>query len=124
MHIFKNLPFISGKKRVIEKLSVVYANAPRTMRSYVGVMDSKLNDWRQGHIYSLTTGNTIDIRDLNDPFAIFVITRDYEKSDFVVAGLFVDWVYKKILMQNEGKENARALHFILDEFGNIPEIKN
>lgn len=126
---FRNLPFISGKKRVIEKLSVVYANAPRTMRSYVGVMDSKLNDWRQGHIYSLTTGNTIDIRNLNDPFAIFVITRDYEKSDFQIAGLFIDAIYKDLIIECEeaytkGVRDIRPTHFLLDEFGNIPKIEN
>ena len=126
---FKRLPFISGKKRVIEKLATVYANAPRTMRSYVGVLDSKLNDWRQGHIYSLTTGNTIDIRNLNEPFAIFVITRDYEKSDFQIAGLFIDAIYKDLIMQCEeanekGIRNIRPTHFLLDEFGNIPKIEN
>ena len=126
---FKSLPFISGKKRVIEKLSVVYGNAPRTMRSYVGVLDSKLNDWRQGHIYSLTTGNTIDIRNLNDPFAVFVITRDYEKSDFQIAGLFIDSIYKDLIMQCEeaytkGVRDIRPTHFLLDEFGNIPKIEN
>ena len=126
---FRTLPFISGKNRVIEKLSVVYGNAPRTMRSYTGVIDSKINDWRQGHIFSLTTGNTIDIRNLNDPFAIFVITRDYEKSDFQIAGLFIDAIYKDLIIQCEeayskGIREVRPTHFLLDEFGNIPKIEN
>ena len=126
---FKKLPFIIGKKRVIEKLSVVYDNAPRTMRSYAGVLDTKLNDWRQGHIFSLTTGNTIDVRNLDVPFAIFVITRDYEKSDFQIAGLFIDSVYKDLILQCEeayskGIREVRPTHFLLDEFGNIPKIEN
>ena len=126
---FRTLPFITGKKRSIEKLSVVYDNAPRTMRSYAGVLDTKLNDWRQGHIFSLTTGNTIDVRGLEDPFAIFVITRDYEKSDFQIAGLFIDSVYKDLILQCEeaysrGVREVRPTHFLLDEFGNIPKIEN
>ena len=125
----KTLPFVVGKKRVIEKLSIAYDNAPRTMRSYAGVLDSKLNDWRQGHIFSLTTGNTIDVRGLEDPFAIFVITRDYEKSDFQIAGLFIDSVYKDLILQCEeayskGVREVRPTHFLLDEFGNIPKIEN
>ena len=126
---FKTLPFITGKKRAIEKLSVVYDNAPRTMRSYAGVLDTKLNDWRQGHIFSLTTGNTIDVRGLEKPFAIFVITRDYEKSDFQIAGLFIDSIYKDLIVQCEeaysrGVREVRPTHFLLDEFGNIPKIEN
>ena len=126
---FKTLPFVVGRKRVIEKLSVVYDNAPRTMRSYAGVLDTKLNDWRQGHIFSLTTGNTIDVRNLDLPFAVFVITRDYEKSDFQIAGLFIDSVYKDLILQCEeayskGIREVRPTHFLLDEFGNIPKIEN
>ena len=126
---FRNLPFISGNNRAIAKLGTVYGNAPKTMRSYVGVLDSKLIDWRQGHIFSLTTGNTIDIRNLNEPFAIFVITRDYEKSDFQIAGLFIDSIYKDLIVQCEeaytnGIREVRPTHFLLDEFGNIPKIEN
>lgn len=119
------LNFIKNKSEATKSyLYTALDNAESTMKSYCGVFDSSTQEWFQGHIFAMTTGNTINIDELGDtPFAIFLITRDYEKSDFVVAGLFVDWVYKKILMQNEGSQNPRALHFILDEFGNIPEIK-
>ena len=55
--------------------------------------------------------------------ALFLITRDYEKTDFLVAGLFVDWLYRKAVEAHEKKLTKRELHFILDEFGNIPAIK-
>lgn len=106
-------------------MSTALDNAPNTMRSYCGVFDAAIKDWFQGHIFSLTTGHTIDLDDTDDkPFAIFLITRDYEKSDFLIASMFVDWVYRQILERVEKKSYNRALHFLLDEFGNIPKIKD
>ena len=106
-------------------MSTALRNAPNTMRSYCGVFDSKVKDWFQGHILSLTTDNTIDFDSIDDqPFAVFLITRDYEKSDFLIAGLFIDWAYRKMLERAENNKNTRAFHFLLDEFGNIPKIKD
>jgi hypothetical protein len=73
---------------------------------------------------SLTTGHSIHIEDQEKPFAVFLITRDYEKSDFTVAGLFIDWVYRKSLEYVERHGMKRETHFILDEFGNIPQIRD
>lgn len=112
-------------KETLHNLSTALHNAPNTMRCYCGVFDSALKDWFQGHIFSLTTGNTIDFDNNDDaPFAIFVITRDYDKSDFKVAGLFIDWVYRNILQRIEKGEIHRPLHFLLDEFANIPRIQD
>lgn len=108
----------------VELMRVVAENAPNTTRSYLGVFESAIQRWINLKILSLTTGNTINLDDTEKPFAIFLITRDYEKSDFQVAGLFVDWVYKKTLEDIENNQSTRETHFILDEFGNIPEIKD
>lgn len=106
-------------------MATALANAPNTMRSYCGVFDDSVKDWFQGHIFALTTGDTINLDNIGDkPFAIFLITRDYEKSDFLIAGLFIDWVYRQMLERAEKTKNPRALHFLLDEFGNIPAIKD
>lgn len=121
-HAFiKNL---SDKTR--NMMSIILDNANNTKRNFFGQFEICLRDWFMGHIFALTTGNTIDFDDDDGaPFAIFLITRDYEKSDFVVASLFVDAVYKEMLMKAERSPNGRnerATHFLLDEFGNIPEI--
>lgn len=118
LKIFKDKP-----DHIISYMSTALDNADGTMRSYCGVFDSSVQMWFQSHIFTLTTGNTINLDEVGDqPFAIFLITRDYEKSDFAVAGLFVDWVYKQMIKKFEAGEKTRTLHFILDEFGNIPEI--
>ena len=109
-------------------MSITLDNAPNTKRNFFGTFEGGMNDWFTGHISALTTGNTIDIDDDDDtPFVIFLITRDYDKSDFKIAGLFIDAIYKKMLMRAEKSADGRnemAMHFLLDEFGNIPEIKD
>ena len=111
-------------KRPFDLMSSALRNAGGTMRSYCGVFDTSMKEWFQGHIFAITTGNTVDIEHLDEPFAIFLITRDYEKSDFLIAGIFIDWVYKVMLRESEKGFATRATHFLLDEFGNIPPIKD
>ncbi len=123
---FYSHPMIKDKSfKTKAQLSCALNNAPNTMRSYCGVFDNATKDWFQGHIYALTSGNTINLDETcEEPFAIFLITRDYEKSDFLIAGLFIDWVYKVMLERAENHKSNRAMHFLLDEFGNIPKIKD
>ena len=117
---------LSEKARSFMSLTV--DNASNTKRNFFGTFEGAMNDWFTGHISALTAGNTIEIDDDDDaPFVIFLITRDYDKSDFTIAGLFIDAIYKKMLMRAEKSKNGRnkrAMHFLLDEFGNIPEIKD
>ena len=119
-------PCIKNKKaETVALMKVALDNAPNTMRSYCGVFDGAFKDWVQPHIVALTTGNTVDIDSLGDKnYAVFIVTRDYEKSDFQIAGLFIDWLYRKALEKAERTKNPNQLHFLLDEFGNIPQIKD
>ncbi len=117
-------PLMRNKsQKALALMSTALDNAPNTRLSYCGVFDTAMKNWFQGHIFALTMENTINL-DLDQPYAIFVVTRDYEKSDFNVAGLFIDWVYRKMLERQEQKKKWRTVHFILDEFGNIPEIRD
>ncbi len=116
--------FANGKhEKAFNLMATALNTSPRTMRSYCSVFESAMKDWFQANIYSMTTGQTIKIDESDEtPFAVFLITRDYEKSDFRIAGLFIDWIYRLILKRNEGNPKARPLHYLLDEFGNIPAI--
>lgn len=119
-------PLMKGKSRNAKRLlSSSFNTAKVTMQGYCSVFESATQDWFQSQILNITTGNTVNLDNLGDkPFAIFVITRDYEKSDFIIAGLFIDWVYKKMVQKADNHEKTRVTHFLLDEFGNIPEIKS
>ena len=109
----------------IRHMRAYFENAPTTARSYLGVFENIMQDWFNPKIYAIANDNNIDIGGNDEtPFAVFLITRDYEKSDYFIAGLFVDWVYKQMLSKAErigGKLN-KEMFFILDEFANIPVI--
>ena len=119
--------FLWGKSpEVMNKLKTVIHTAPVTRKGYLSVFQSEVEKWMQGHIFQLTAGTTVDLADNEAPWAIFVATRDYDKSDNVIAGLFIDWVYRQSLikienMRKEGQK-PREIHFLLDEFANIPRI--
>lgn len=123
-----DIPCLKNKPANVKNLlSNVIETAYVTMQGYLSSFESSISEWFQAHVFALTTNNTVTYDLLNDdkPFAIFVVTRDYEKSDFRVAGLFIDWVYSQMIKRAESSDGKRrAVHFLLDEFGNIPKIPN
>ena len=124
---FDRHPLIKGRKgRAVDHMRSSLQNAPNTTRSYLGVFDNKMRNWFQTHIYQLTKETTIDICNVakEKPVAVFVSTRDYEKSDYFIATSFIDYFYRIGLEMAERDANARTMHFLLDEFGNIPKISD
>lgn len=67
----------------------------------------------------------INVHYSNKPIAIFMITPDYDQSKNMITTTFVDQLYT-VLMENasktRGKKCFRRVHFILDEFGNMPAL--
>lgn len=61
------------------------------------------------------------------PIAVFMITPDYDPSKNVISSMFVKQLYTT-LAQNAGSTRGskcfRRVHFILDEFGNMPAIES
>lgn len=124
MQWLSNKPYNSES---LKHLRPFLENAPQTTKSYMGVFENMMQNWFSVKISTLCNGNSIDIDAFRDkPLAIFLVTRDYEKSDFTVAGLFIDWVYRVMLRlsEEEGGALSRDMYFMLDEFGNIPAIKD
>lgn len=114
---------------ITEKLMNVLNTADNTRRSYMSHYATCVERWNHGHIYMLTGDTTIDVSEQDKPFAVFVATRDYEKSDYNIAALFIDYVYRARLQISEeaprdghGYPAVRDTHFLLDEFANIPAI--
>ena len=118
-------PLIKGRRpELIDYFRSSLNNAPNTMKSYVGVFDNKMRKWFQAYIYQLTRETTYDILEIakEKPIAVFVSTRDYEKSDYFIATSFIDYFYRLGIQMAEEDPLARPIHFLLDEFGNIPQI--
>ena len=119
--------YLYGKStEAMNKLNTIITTHPGTRKGYLSTFQTEVEKWMQGHIFQLTAATNVDLEDEEKPFAIFVSTRDYDKSDNIIAGLFIDWVYRQSLhriekQRQEGKP-TRHLHFLLDEFANIPRI--
>ena len=108
----------------------VCRTADVTRKGYFSTFQSRVSMWMQTHIYQLTSDTTVDIEnDEQHPYAIFFATRDYSKGDFQVAGVFINWIYRRSLIKADKAPKddnnvplTRTVHFLLDEFGNIPRI--
>ena len=115
-------------KATCDKLDIIAKSSSQTKRSFLSHCQSMINDWMSGHIASLTTNTSLSLDDSKKPVAIFVVTRDYDKSDNTIAALLLNWVYRHFLEKAEeaerkdGLSSCRPVHFLLDEFANIPPI--
>lgn len=76
----------------------------------------------------LTSYNSMDLTDVgfgDKPLAVFMVTPDFDSSNHVLASIFVSQLYRvnaeKATMES-GKMN-RHVHFMLDEFGNMPTVE-
>lgn len=111
----------------IRRLRSYLENAPSTSRSYAGCLRNAMQKYFNDKIFTICSGNTVRM-DYPDgrPVAIFLITRDYENTDYAIAGLFIDWAYRTLLAQAEEEHGAlrREFVFLLDEFANIPAIRD
>lgn len=63
---------------------------------------------------------------LNRPKAVFMVTPDYDKSNHVLASIFVRQIYYVLAKKaslNDTSKCDREVIFLLDEFGNMPSIE-
>ncbi|WP_174615266.1 VirD4-like conjugal transfer protein, CD1115 family [Virgibacillus ihumii] len=76
----------------------------------------------------VTSHNSLDFTEIgfgNKPVAVFLATPDSDQSNDVLASIFVSQLYRvnseKATKSKNGKMK-RNVHFLLDEFGNMPPI--
>ncbi|PEH49476.1 VirD4-like conjugal transfer protein, CD1115 family [Enterococcus faecium] len=61
------------------------------------------------------------------PMAIFMLTPDFDPSNHIIVSIFLSQLYKELSTQcvkTKGDKCHRRIHFILDEFGNMPAMDN
>ena len=122
------LSFMKGDERHF--IDNVITTASVTRKGFFSTFESAMAKWMQAHIFQITSATNVNLLDDEEhPYALFFATRDYAKGDFEVAGIFIDHVYRTALIKADNApkdENnnpkTRTLHFLLDEFGNVPPI--
>lgn len=98
-------------------------NTPTAMENCTEAFENAMNPWFTGHVFALTTGDTVDICNLEEPFAFFVISRGCQKIDNLLTAPILDWVFRKMAERDE-TSRQRAMHFLLDDFGSILPVKD
>ena len=103
-------------------------NAPSTRQCVLSSFTAKLAFLRSGAAQAITCCNTFDLRELlsgDEPVAIFIIYRDEAKTSYQLIQMFVTCAYNILIETANAAVNlrlARPFYFILDEFGNLPQI--
>ena len=108
-----------------------YPNARgQTLDSMIATLKSNLSVFASYKLGSLTSRNQFYLKELmknNEPFAIFVITPDYDITYNKFVSMFVNQLYLEAVKEADMAQNGRLnrkMYFILDEFANVPKIND
>ncbi len=106
---------------------VVVNNAPNTSKSYMGVLQPKLSVFQDIGICYATAESDMSFDDFTDqPTVLFIKVPDEQESRHCIATMCISQLYKKLIETAGKRDNlslARPVHFLLDEFANLPKIE-
>ena len=107
--------------------STVINNAPNTMRSYMGIVLSRVSIFQDGGICYATSFSDMHFDDFVDrPTALFIKVPDEKESRHCIATMCISQLYKKLIdraSKCEALELPKNVYFLLDEFANLPKIE-
>ena len=104
-------------------------NAPQTRRCIVSSFNAKMSLFNESALRLITSCNSFDLNELvgDQPIALFINYRDEVKVHYKIISLFVQDAYRFLIEQAMKKPNGKLdvpFYFILDEFGNFPQLKD
>ncbi len=104
----------------------VLSAAESTMASYMSIAFDKLSMFNDEGLCSLTSATDINpIQFATEPTALFLKIPDEKDTRHALAAVFVLCIYKALIKVASSREDLslpRNVYFILDEFGNMPQI--
>lgn len=106
------------------------AAGEKTKGSVYSNMLSALKIFTYDNIAKLTAKSTIDLKRVGfgaKPVAIFIGMPDYDSSNYFLISTFISQLYltlARMATHSPTGKCGRQVVFILDEFGNFPEIKD
>lgn len=113
--------------KVLSLVSTVINNAPNTTRSYMGILLSRLAIFQDGGICYATSYSDLSFDDFTEePTCLFIKVPDEKESRHGIATMCISQLYKKLIETASERENLklkRNVHFLLDEFANLPKIE-
>lgn len=112
------------------KYATVGSAGTKAKGDLISTFFTKVSTFIPTNIQRLTSKNSFEITDIGfgeKPVAIFIGLPDYDQSKNFIASLFLDQVYmtlSKLSSAMPDKKVPRRVHFILDEFGNLPALND
>ena len=126
--------YFSGRPKSSKAYAAVkeylFIEAERTRSSYTTTFAQKMSEYMNIAIRRITSCNSFEVFDLgrtDQPIALFLCYRDELKTHFQLISLFVQDAYKAFIDlagENADHKLATPFYFILDEFGNFPQLYN
>ena len=104
----------------------VLSAADSTLSSYMSIAFDKLNMFNDEGLCALTSNTDIDPnRFADEKTALFLKIPDEKDTRHGLASMFILCIYKALIKKASAREDLslpRNVYFILDEFGNMPQI--
>lgn len=123
---FSNRPKTSRAYAAVK--DYLFISAERTRDSYTTTFAQKVSEYMNIAIRRITSCNSFEVSELGQgPTALFLCYRDELKSHFQLISLFVQDAYKALIDlagENANNKLSTPFYFMLDEFGNFPELYN
>ena len=113
--------------KALEMANTVVNNSPKTADNYLGIVNTRLKLFQDTSMCFLTSATDIDFTTIADkPTAFFIKIPDEKEVRHPIATICISQLYKTLVevAGNRGGELPRNVHFILDEFANLPKIEN
>ena len=108
--------------------NVLLENATMTRHGVVTTFNTAMAAMREASVRTVTICNSFEISSLIEkPTAVFIDYKDEEQAHYQVISLFVQDAYRRLITMATERESGALdvpFYFILDEFGNFPEIEN
>lgn len=108
--------------------NVVVNNSPRTADNYLGIVTTRLSLFNDQSMCYLTSGTDVNFDTVADkPTAFFIKIPDEKATRHPIATMAISQLYKSLVDRAAplpSQRLPRNVHFILDEFGNLPKIQN
>lgn len=108
--------------------SLILNNAPVTRRGIISVFNAAVAPFRESSARMLTCANSVELSSFAEkPSAVFINFKDEVPAHYQLIRMFVQDMYATLTEGANKNDNGRLkipFYFIMDEFGNFPEIEN
>lgn len=105
---------------------IIDNESEKTVSSYLSTLSSNLKNYLEGGMKHILSGTDFDFNTLvKRPTALFILVPDEYPTRHVLASMAITQIYNELIFQSSENENnclSRPVYFMLDEFGNLPQI--